>query len=130
VVEGDRERLRDFSGRLVRLHGLLLDRERRAYEARHGSVPAADLFRLVLHDPRFVWLRALSSLIARIDEAVDGDDPIAAEDVHRAFRDAYELLKSGTGGDFQDRYHAALQDSPDIVMAHAEVSKMFPPSGR
>ena len=125
-MDPGRDRLRDLSARLLRLHKILLDRERRAYEQRHGAVPSAELFRLLLHDERFVWLRALSSLIARIDEAVDTAEMLAIDDVERAFRAAYDLLKSGAGGDFQRRYHDALQDSPDVVIAHAEISKLLP----
>ncbi len=129
-MDSDRDRLRDLSSRLLRLHRLLLDRERRAYETRHGSVAAGDLFRLVLDDPQFAWLRSLSALIARIDEAVDGDDALAPRDVDAAFREVYRLLKGGAGGEFRDKYHDALQRSADVVMAHADVSKMFPPSSR
>ena len=129
-VDPARDRLRDLSGRLLRLHRLLLDDERLAYERRHGFVAAGDLFRLVLDDPQFAWLRVLSALIARIDAAVDGDDVLAAADVEAAFREVYRLLKGGAGGEFQEKYHDALQRLPDVVMAHAEVSKMFPPSPR
>ena len=65
-MDPDRDRLRDLSERLLKLHRVLLDRERVAYETRHGSVAAGDLFRLVLDDPQFAWLRSLSALIARI----------------------------------------------------------------
>ena len=47
-MDQDRDRIRDLSARLLRLHGLLLDRERRAYEDRHGSVASRDLLHLVL----------------------------------------------------------------------------------
>jgi hypothetical protein len=129
-VDPARDRLRDLSSRLLRLQRLLLDDERRAYEARHGVVAPGDLVRLVLDDPQFAWLRSLSALIARIDAAVDGDDALRSEDVDAAFREVFRLLKGGAGGQFQDKYHDALQRSPDVVMAHAEVSKMFPPSRR
>jgi hypothetical protein len=129
-VDPDRDRLRDLSERLLKLHRVLLDRERVAYETRHGSVAAGDLFRLVLDDPQFAWLRSLSALIARIDAAVDSDDVLATEDVDAAFREVYRLLKGGAGGEFRDKYHDALQRSPDVVMAHADVSKLFPPSPR
>ena len=129
-MDPDRDRLRDLSTRLLKLHRALLDRERAAYELRHGMVAAGDLFRLVLDDPQFAWLRSLSALIARIDAVVDADDVLSAEDVDAAFREVYRLLKGGAGGEFQDKYHDALQRSPDVVMAHAEVSKMFPPSPR
>ena len=125
-----RDRLRDLSSRLLRLHRTLLDGERHEYESRHGFVAPGDLFRLVLDDPQFAWLRSLSALIARIDEVVDGDDVLRSEDVEAAFREVYRLLKGGAGGEFQAKYRDALQRSPDVVMAHADVSKMFPPSPR
>ena len=122
----ERERLRDLSRRLLRLHKILLDREREAYEQRHGAIPSGALFRLVLDDEAFAWLRTLSALIAQIDTAVDADEPIGREDAERAFRETYRLLKSGSEGYFQDRYRVALQDSPDVVMAHADVSRVLP----
>ena len=129
-MDPERERLRELSTRLLRLHRLLLDDERLAYETRHGVVAAGDLFRLVLDDPQFTWMRALSALIARIDAAVDADDPLAATDVDAAFREVYRLLKGGAAGEFQEKYHAALQRSPDVVMAHADISKMLRPPTR
>jgi len=63
-VDQDRDRIRDLSARLLRLHGLLLDRERRAYEDRHGSVASRELLHLVLYDEQFSWLRLLSVMIA------------------------------------------------------------------
>ena len=125
-MDPERELLRDLSSRLTRLHGLLLDRERYAYEARHGSTPSHELFRLVLHDDRFAWLRALSRLIAQIDETVDADEALVADTVERANAAVYRLLKAGGDGEFQRKYHAALQESPDVVMAHADVSKILP----
>ena len=124
----DRERLRDLSGRLLHLHKVLLEREREAYERRHGSIPSGALLGLVLDDEAFAWLRSLSALIADIDAVVDTEDPVAHESAQRAFREAHRLLKSGEGGDFQDRYHVALQESPDVVMAHADVSRVLPAS--
>lgn len=126
----ERDRLRELSERLLRLHRILLDDERLTYEQRHGVVAAGDLFRLVLDDPQFAWLRSLSALIARIDAAIDADDPLASADVDAAFREVYRLLKGGAAGEFQTKYHDALQRSPDVVMAHAAVSKMFPPAPR
>ena len=128
-MDSERERLRELSVRLLRLHRLLLDDERLTYETRHGVVAAGDLFRLVLDDPQFAWLRALSALIARIDDAVDAEDPLTPKDVDAAFREVHRLLKGGAGGAFQDKYHAALQRSADVVMAHADISKLLRPSG-
>jgi hypothetical protein len=128
-VDQDRDRMRALSSRLLRLHGVLLDRERRAYEERYGSVASRELLHLLLHDAQFSWLRSLSSMIAKIDEVVDADDPLPPESLQSAFREARRLLKSGPGGDFQDKYYLALQDSPDVIMAHAAVSRILSDAG-
>lgn len=117
--------MRTLSTRLLDLHGVLLDRERRSYEEEHGSVASRELLHLLLHDQRFAWLRSLSSMIANIDAVVDADEPIPSERARAAFRDAYRLLKSDAGGDFRDKYHLALQESPDVIMAHAAVSRVL-----
>jgi len=117
-----------LSTRLIRLHKVLLDRERHAYEQRHGSIPSGELLRLVLHDEQFSWLRVLSAMIAEIDAIVDAEEPLEHENAQNVFREAHRLLKSGGAGDFQDKYHIALQESPDVVMAHADVSRVLPAS--
>ena len=58
-------------------------------------------------------------------ELVSTDDAPPAEIVERVFAEATRLLKSGERSPFHDKYRDALQESPDIVMAHAEVSKLL-----
>jgi hypothetical protein len=129
-LELTRDLLRELSGRLLRLHKVLLEGERHAYEARHGAVSSADLLRLLLGDGPFAWLRPLSGLIARVDELADTDDPVAPDDAERLLREAYRLLRSGEPGTFQDAYRDALQSSADVVMAHAAVTGLLPMPGR
>ena len=129
IMDQDRAGLRELSRRLVRLHRLLLDRERSAYEDRHGAIPPVQVLHLVLHDEQFAWLRTLSMLMAQIDAVVDAGEPLARDDARAAFREAYRLLKSGEGGTFQDKYYGVLQDSPDVVMAHAAVSEVLRAAG-
>ena len=124
-MESARDLLSDLSRRLLRLHGLLLNRERRAYERRHGALQSRALLDLLLHDEDFAWLRSLSGLVAHIDELVSSDDAPPAEIVERVFAEATRLLKSGEQSPFHDKYRDALQDSPEVVMAHAEVSKLL-----
>ena len=125
MVDDERERLRELSRGLFRLHGLLMDRERRTYEDRYGPVGARELLQLLLNDPQFAWLRSLSGLMARVDELVDSDEPVAAADARQLFEEAHRLLKSGDAGAFQDKYRDALQESPDVVMAHAGISAVL-----
>jgi hypothetical protein len=123
--------LKDLSARLLRLHAALLQRSRRSYEARHGAVGPRELLPLVIHDAHFAWLRPLSGMIARIDEVVDADEPIGAREVEVLFRQAQRLLRSDDSDPaFHTTYRAALQESPDVVMWHADVVKLLAaPSG-
>jgi len=67
-------------------------------------------------------------MVAEIDATVDAGDPMTEETVARMFQGAYRLLKAGGDSEFQLKYLDALQDSPDVVMAHAEVSRVLPAS--
>ena len=77
---------------------------------------------MLLRDEQFAWLRSLSTLMAQIDAVVDADEPVAAPDAQGLMRDAYRLLSSGESGTFHDKYRAALQESPDVVMVHAGIA--------
>ena len=124
-MDDDRQRLRTLSAGLMRLHSLLLDRERRDYENQYGTVEPRELLQLLLHDENFAWLRSLSMLMARIDALVDADESVADDEAQGVLRETYRLLKSGESGVFQDKYRDALQESPDVVMAHAGISEML-----
>ena len=125
-MDGEGRPLGDLSARLLRLHGLLLAREREDYEAAHGAVGARELLRLLLGDDRFAWLRSLSQLIARIDEAVDAERAGTPADAAAFHRETHRLLRSGGTDAFATRYAAALQASAEVVMAHADVVKALP----
>jgi len=124
--DDDRRRLSELSARLLRLHGVLLDRERADYESTYGRVPPREMLRLLLGDERFAWLRALSQLIARIDDAVDsGDTPDIAAAADAFVRETTALVRAGGSDEFATKYAAALQASADVVMAHAAVVRML-----
>jgi hypothetical protein len=125
-ADDERERLRQLGARLLELHATLLAWARRAHEELHGPISAAELLQLLLRDERFAWLRALSGMIARIDATLDADEPPAPLSVESFFGEAQGLLRSGGSGAFATTYAEALQDSPDVVMAHAEVVKVLP----
>jgi hypothetical protein len=129
AVEETRDQLRALNIRVVRLHKVLLDRQHRAYEYRHGPVAPTQLLHLLLHDEQFAWLRPLSGLMARIDEALDDDSEVSRAGVARLFRDVEALLRSDRDGTFETRYRDALQESPEVVMAHADVVKALPTVG-
>ena len=63
----------------LKLHKLLMDRDRALYESEQGAVSAGKFLELLLSDGRFEWLRILSTLIVRIDESFDFDDGLSQD---------------------------------------------------
>jgi hypothetical protein len=119
--------LHDLRARLTELHKMLLDDERDRYEATHGPVGSGPaLLQLLLHHQQFAWLRSLSAMIATIDAAFDETEgPLDDAQIDGFFRAAHALLRSGGDSPFETNYRETLQRSPDIVMAHAAVVKLF-----
>lgn len=125
--ENTRARLRELRGHLLRLHKLLLDGERDAYEREHGRVAAGEMLQLVINDARFAWLRRLSELIVSADEILYAkDEPATDADALAVVSQARALLTPvDDTTDFAVKYRAALQSDPSVVVAHAEVARVL-----
>ena len=121
--EATLKRLRELRRVLLRLHKTLLDRERAAYEQARGRVTGGELLQLVINHEQFAWLHAVSELIVRVDEMLDAEEPLTADEARSLFAEARSLLRPSEEGDeFGRRYFAALQRDPDAVLAHREVT--------
>lgn len=127
MSDESRRRLQNLRRGLLHLHKALLDHERDAYEQARGRVEGSgEMLQLVINHEQFAWLRRVSELVVQIDEALDGEEPATESHAAALLRQASELLKpSETGHGFAKKYYDALQRNPDIVLAHAEVSKVL-----
>ena len=125
MAEGNRSRLRELRGRLLHLHKVLLDDTRTTYEMDRGRIGSnATLLQLVIGDPWFAWLHALSELIVRIDQTAEPDSPATDADAVALIDQVEQLLTaSETGEGFPRRYYEALQRQPAVVLAHADVRR-------
>jgi hypothetical protein len=125
------KQLRDVRKALLRLHKTLLDAERVHYERVNGRIEGGGiLLQLLIHDPWFGWLRPLSELVVQIDERLDADEPTRVGEAKALIDQVKSLLRPSEGGDvFQENYHAALQQTPDVVIAHHEVSVLLQGTG-
>jgi len=130
VSDITRDALKELRHGLLRLHKTLLDLERRGYERARGRIGNSyEFLQLVLKDPWFDWLHRLSELIVQIDETLDtrdSDTPSTEEDAKALVARARSLLApSETGSEFQKNYFLALQQSPDVVLLHAEMMRLL-----
>ena len=130
ISEITRDELKQLRQGLLRLHKTLLDLERRGYERARGRIGNSyEFLQLVLKDPWFDWLHRLSELIVQIDETLDARDaetPATEEDAQALVVRAKNLLApSETGSEFQKNYFLALQQSPDVVLLHAEMMRLL-----
>lgn len=114
---------------LLRLHKVLVESERVGYEQMFGAIKSPNHFlQLLTSDPWFAWLQPLSQLVVAMDEAMDGKVPLSMTRADSLRQQARRLLVATEVGEgFARHYFDALQRDPDVVMAHAEVTKWFPP---
>jgi hypothetical protein len=123
-----RQRLEEVRHALLTLHKALVDSERISYEETVGAIPSPNHFlQLLTRDPWFAWLQQLSQLIVSMDEALDAkEEPLTPAMVDAAVKEAGLLLSPSESGEgFSRHYFDALQRDPDVVLAHAEVTKLF-----
>lgn len=114
---------RELRRGLLALHKALLDRERAGYERLNGRQSPGQWLRVVIADPQLAWLRPLSELIVRFDLLLDTEEDHSAQELVSLLAQARELVvPDEAGNDYARRYHAALQEYPDAVFAHRDVT--------
>lgn len=119
--DADRALLGELRRRLLQLHKTLIDWQRAEYEQIHGRLQTTQLMNVIFNDASFAWLRSMSGLIVRIDETLEAKDPEAASESGPLVAQARELIAPEAGTPYAQRYHAALQEVPDVVLAHSDL---------
>jgi hypothetical protein len=126
---GAKERLPGIREALLKLHKVLADSERISYEKTFGQVQSPGHFlQLLTRDPWFAWLHPLSLLIVAMDEALDADEALSETGAEALLQETRKLLlPSETGEGFGHHYFEALQRDPDVVLTHAETTRLLSP---
>jgi len=124
-----RQRLAELRHALLNLHKALVDSERVSYEIAVGKIESPNRFlQLLTRDPWFAWLQPFSQLIVAMDEALEEKEPLTTEGVDALAKQTRLLLVASENAEgFSGHYFVALQRDPDVVLAHAEVSKLINP---
>ena len=130
LTERTKQQLRSMRGVLLSLHKTLLDFERESYERAQGKINNSyEFLNLVMSDPWFAWLRRLSELIVEIDELLASrETPQETTGLALISQAKILLTPLETGDEFQRKYFAAMQESPEVVLAHAEFAKVLGPA--
>jgi len=120
-----RKPLVELHGALLKLHKALIDSERVVYEKTVGPISSPNhFFQLLTNDPWFAWLRPISQLIVAVDETLDSKERLTNTDVDAVMNQSvFLLVPAKSGGEFGERYVAALQRDPRVVLTHAQVAK-------
>ena len=122
-----RKRLEKVRLALLTLHKALVDSERATYEQTIGAIKSPNHFlQLLTTDPWFAWLKPISNLIVSMDEALDMKEPPDDATVEAMLKEAKSLLAPSESGEgFGRHYFDAMQRDPNVILAHAEVTKLF-----
>ena len=105
---------------LLELHRLLLETQRVQAERFGGRMTATELLQAAADDLRFSWLKQLSELIAELDQARADDDDAGVEAAVARARAL--LVPPDPDTPFGARYLRTLQDQPEVVLAHRDVT--------
>ena len=106
---------------LLDLHRALVEAERRNYERVRGRLPDRDFLEALINDPALAWLSALTALIVRLDELLEEGSPEPASERDHCVAQIRKLLKPAADAtEFHRKYAEALQQSPDVVVAHGK----------
>ena len=127
MKDSERRLLTDLRRALLPLHKTLLEWERKIYEREHGrKMGAGELLQIIMTAPQFAWLRPISEVIVRIDQALDEEAPDTTVDVDAIIIQARRLVAPDqTERPYAQRYLTALQEVPDVVVAHGKVTAIL-----
>lgn len=119
--DADRALLIELRRVLLNLHKTLIDWQRADYERVHGRLQTTQLLSVLFNDASFAWLRTMSGLIVQMDETLAAKTPEAETGTGPLVAQARELSAPEAGSPYAQRYHAALQELPDAVLAHHQL---------
>jgi hypothetical protein len=122
--------LEELRGALLELHRAVLHAQQLAYEREHGRVESrGELLQLVVRHPDFAWIRALSALIAQLDEWSESEAG-REEEIAATVRALQTLIQpDGTNAEFTTRYWPLLESAPEALVAHVRLWRLIAADG-
>ena len=117
-----REKLGSVSLVMARIHKMLFENEMEIFEKQQGqSIGAAARLQILLNSTELAWLRALSQLLASVDEIYFQKVAILPEQMNLIKVQIQELLLPSSETEFAKKYHSMLVTVPDLIVEHAHL---------
>lgn len=112
---------------LLRLHKGMIDAQRIHYERAHGRIETTTEFLgIVLEHPEFEWIRALSALIAQLDEWREDPDSASDQELEDILGAVRSLLqREGPNIRFTRRYWEMVEATPEVLVDHVKLWRML-----
>ena len=127
MKDSERRLLTELRRALLPRHKTLLEWERKAYERAHGrKMSGGEMLQIMMSHPQFAWLHPISEVIVRIDQTLDDEAPDSTVDVDAIVVQVRRLVAPDqTEKPYAERYLTALQEVPDVVVAHGKVTAIL-----
>ncbi len=111
---------------LLKLHKLLVDCERLAFEQKNGQLTSGQFLNILINDQDFQWLKGFSTLIVEIDEMFDLDDGVSEEMIENQLAQMEKLLSlNDSEKEFKNKYTKVLQSNSEIQDKHEQLKKLL-----
>jgi hypothetical protein len=122
-----KDRLLDLRLKILQQHKIMMEFERREFEALFGKVNAGELLQLLINHAQFAWLRRMSEFVVLVDETMaDKEFPLTdrnAEDYIAQARAIFDPENPDL--EFRERYQAVVEDDPEAFIKHGEIKKLL-----
>lgn len=124
-----RDPLGAISSALSKIHKTLLDNEIEEIEIKlNVKLSPADQLQILLNDPALNWLRALSQLIAAVDEVYFQKEPIQQVQFETSLKSVEDLFSNENDSLFSKQYRSLLTKVPDLMLKHSLLRMALKPT--
>ena len=122
-----KDRLLELRLKILQQHKIMLEFERREFEALFGRINAGELLQLLINHAQFAWLHRMSELVVFIDETLaDKEFPLTDDNAESFIAQARALFDPENPDlEFRERYHAVVEDDPNAFLKHGEIKKLL-----
>lgn len=117
-----RERLGNISSAMMKIHKLLMENEIEALEqATNKTLQPAERLNALLNNPELAWLRAMSQLMAFVDEIYFQKEAILERQMDEVEEKVQNLFSLQNESEFSYRYRSRLGTIPDLMIQHGHL---------